>query len=167
MRAGPKCPRRKRVLGWTQMVHRPFGLSTGPQSCCGIQVAPPRRKGMRAKPSESSAMPFSAERVECVPVEAVTRRNPDSRVESVRAQNPQALSDPFALGCGGHAGKLRSAGEALQGCGPRLAQYGGNRAGRPRPPTLPAHACVAKRRDQELSSPSSGSRLSGTTARIG
>ena len=39
------------------MVHSPLFLATGPQSCCGIQVRPPRVKGRRAKPSESNGIP--------------------------------------------------------------------------------------------------------------
>src|ERR1700723_1349735 len=39
------------------MVHRPLFRSTGAHICCGIHTTPPRRKGLRAIPSDRYSMP--------------------------------------------------------------------------------------------------------------
>jgi len=55
-------------------------------------------------------------------IEAVTRRNPDLRVEAVAAQDAEALPDPCALRFRGHAGKLRGAVQIDQAAPPAHAQ---------------------------------------------
>ena len=141
------------VLAWTQMVHSPFGFSTGPQSCCGIQVSAATQEGNAREAVGEQRDSFGAERIEGVAVEAMTRRDPDSWVKPVRAQNPQALDDPRSLGLRGHTGKLRSACRGVRDCGHGLRKYGDSRAGQPRPLTLPTRVCAAKRQDPELQHP--------------